>query len=106
MDLRLPDGWERVQDSGGKFFYLTRPPRVKIVSRNQLEFYHQRGRYQEMKVDDLDFGGKMRRKKFSVVGPTENPICETEYLIGYPQPTTQHYDKQASLIKGGDDERD
>ena len=64
----LPEGWKRIPDGSGKFFYLTRLPQVKIVLKSQLENYHQRGRYLEMRVADLDFGTKTRMKKYAVAG--------------------------------------
>ena len=64
----LPEGWRRVPcPNGSKFYYITRPPPVKIVLKSQLENYHKKGKYLEMPVHELDFGTKVRNKKYSVV---------------------------------------
>ena len=68
MDPPLPDGWERIPDGSGKFYYLTRRPQVKIVLKSQLQSYHDKGRYLEMLVSDLDFGTKTRTKRYAVAG--------------------------------------
>ena len=65
MDSKLPDGWKRCEDESGQVYYLTRHPQVKITKRCTLEEYHRKGRYWEMKLEDLDFGRKKRTKKFA-----------------------------------------
>ena len=65
MDSKLPDGWKRCEDDSGQVYFLTRHPQVKITKRCTLEEYHRKGRYWEMKLDDLDFGRKKRTKKFA-----------------------------------------
>ena len=80
MDPTLPDGWKRIPEGSGKFHYLTRRPQVKIVVKSQLESYHNKGRYLEMLVSDLDFGTKTRSKKYAVaggVGVVRQPPMET-----------------------------
>ena len=69
MDSKLPDGWKRCEDDSGQVYFLTRHPQVKITKRCTLEEFHRKGRYWEMKLEDLDFGKKKRMKKFEY---TEN----------------------------------
>ena len=62
----LPEGWRRVPGGSDKFFYLTRHPQVKIVSKTQLVDYQKKSRYLEMNVVELDFGTKTRAKRYAV----------------------------------------
>ena len=72
----LPEGWRRIPDGTGKFYYLSRHPQVKIVLKSQLQNYHQNGRYLEMDVSDLDFGTRARIKKYKVSGDiSEDQPC-------------------------------
>ena len=61
----LPEGWHRTSEDNGRFYYLTRHPQVKIARRSQLESYHLRGKYLEMRLADLNFGTVTRAKKYS-----------------------------------------
>ena len=72
LDPPLPEGWKRVPTGSGKFFYLTRRPEVKIVTKSQLESYHLKRRYLEMEVADLDFGTKARTKSMQLLAGKED----------------------------------
>ena len=92
VDPPLPEGWSRIQDGSGKFFYLTRHPQVKIVLKSQLEDYHKRGRYREMSVTNLDFGRKSRAKKYEVVGAAKR------------RKSCEQYDQGEQCMKESEDE--
>ena len=79
-DLCLPDGWRRIYEGpeSGKFHYLTRAPQVKIRRRSELEAYQRGGRYLEMKVSDLNFGTKVRNRKYAVAGGDQSQVAMEE----------------------------
>ena len=87
---------EDFQDGSGKFYYLTRPPQVKIVLKSQLEDYHKRGRrYHEMLVSNLDFGRKTRVKKYEVVGASKRKKSSKQYNPG--EQSTESGDEEVSV---------
>ena len=86
---------EDFQDGSGKFYYLTRPPHVKIVLKSQLEDYHKRGRYHEMLVSNLDFGRKTRVKKYEVVGAAKRKKSSKQYNPG--EQSTESGDEEVSV---------
>ena len=65
MDSQLPEGWQRIEEESGEVYFLTRQPQVKISKKCQLDAYHKKGRYLEMRLCDLNFGKKRRIKKYS-----------------------------------------
>ena len=86
MSYLLPEGWKKIEDNSGQIYYLTRHPQVKISKRCQLENYHRRGRYLEMRLSDLDFGTKRRSKKYSYSESFESKeVLDLEQDIGKRQ---------------------
>ena len=63
-EKQLPEGWRRIVDDSGQVSYMTRAPMVKITKKYQLDSYHKKGRYKEMRSEDLDFGKRRREKKY------------------------------------------
>ena len=59
---KLPPGWATEYQNQRKVYLTPAPRRIKIDCRAKLIELQRHGRFTEMKVEDLSFGTKRKRK--------------------------------------------
>lgn len=74
----LPPGWSTCF-SGGRKIYLTPAPKcLRIDCKAKLSEHHKKGRFLEMKLEDLSFGSKTTRKRKLVPFDLTSYDCQDE----------------------------